>query len=80
MATIKQIKTNDGVMHDIGAKYDVDGNVISETYAYKGETFDEFLPLSGGVVTGQTTFTDKVVIGEAVISFNPTTRELVFSI
>lgn len=33
--TIKQIKTPDNVSHDIGAKYDANGNIIVSTYETK---------------------------------------------
>ena len=40
MATISQVKDLNGTTHDIGAKYDVDGNEIGSVYAKKADISD----------------------------------------
>lgn len=55
----------------------IDENAL---YLTPGEVSSEYLPLTGGTVTGMTTFTDAVAIGEATLSYDSETNSLVFSL
>ena len=45
-----------------------------------GAGADEYLPLTGGTVTGATTFEDTITIGEATLRYDGATNSLVFSL